>query len=50
VVPNILLLKQIARSPLFDAILESNDRRSAELTSEARNATSERRQRSQDAG
>jgi UDP-glucose/GDP-mannose dehydrogenase family, central domain len=31
VIPNIKLLKKVARSPLFEAVLESNRRRAAEL-------------------
>lgn len=35
VIPNLYLLKQVATSPLFDAILDSNQRRAAELAREA---------------
>lgn len=35
VIPNLYLLKQVAASPLFDAILDSNQRRAAELAREA---------------
>jgi UDP-N-acetyl-D-mannosaminuronate dehydrogenase len=40
VIPNLHLLKQIAASPLFDAILESNQRRAAELARETNGAAS----------
>ena len=38
VIPNLYLLKQVATSPLFDAILDSNQRRAAELAREASGA------------
>lgn len=38
VIPNIGLLKQIARSPLFEAVLNSNRRRAAEIAAEGSGA------------
>jgi len=40
VIPNIKLLKQVASSPLFEAVLKSNRRRAAELAASGNNSAS----------